>query len=155
MAATPEGSLLLLEDIDCVFTNRKAASSESKVTFSGLLNAIDGVAAGEGRMLCMTTNHPEKLDPALTRPGRADVHAEIGLPDREQISRLFLRFFAERALNQGANDNAAHFARLVREGVSMAALQGHLDELPTMKIRCRLTDFHGHPGHSNELPTVL
>ncbi len=129
MAATPEGSLLLLEDIDCVFTDRKATSSESKVTFSGLLNAIDGVAAGEGRMLCMTTNHPEKLDPALTRPGRADVHAEIGLPDREQIGRLFLRFFPGAA--PGANDNAAHFARLVREGTSMAALQGHLMKYET------------------------
>ena len=44
------------------------------VTFSGLLNALDGVRSQEGRILMMTTNHREKRDPALLRPGRADVH---------------------------------------------------------------------------------
>jgi chaperone BCS1 len=39
------------------------------VTFSGLLNALDGVGAVEGRILFMTTNHMERLDPALIRPG--------------------------------------------------------------------------------------
>jgi chaperone BCS1 len=120
MATTPNGAVILIEDIDCVFTERKASSTDSKVTFSGLLNAIDGVAAGEGRMLFMTTNHPNKLDPALIRPGRADVHAEIGVPDREQMQRLFLRFFPNRLTDSLA------FATLVPEGVSMAALQGHL-----------------------------
>jgi ATP-dependent 26S proteasome regulatory subunit len=43
------------------------------VTFSGLLNALDGVRSQEGRILMMTTNHREKLDPALLRPGRADM----------------------------------------------------------------------------------
>lgn len=120
MASTPEGSLMLIEDIDCVFADRKATSSDNKVTFSGLLNAIDGVASGEGRMLFMTTNHIEKLDPALIRPGRADLQVEIGLPDQEQVARLFIRFFP------GAVKDADYFAGCVREGVSMAALQGHL-----------------------------
>jgi len=44
------------------------------VSFSGLLNAIDGVRSQEGRILFMTTNHKENLDPALLRPGRADKH---------------------------------------------------------------------------------
>jgi mitochondrial chaperone BCS1 len=47
------------------------------VTFSGLLNALDGVRSQEGRILVMTTNHIEKLDPALKRPGRADVHVKL------------------------------------------------------------------------------
>ncbi len=131
MASTPNGAVILIEDIDCVFTDRKASAGDSKVTFSGLLNAIDGVAAGEGRMLFMTTNHLDKLDPALIRPGRADIHAEIGLPDREQMVRLYLRFFP------GQDDNAAHFSRLVREGTSMAALQGHLmaHNIPYLAIK--------------------
>lgn len=120
MASTPNGALILIEDIDCVFTDRKANTGDNKVTFSGLLNAIDGVAAGEGRMLFMTTNHPDKLDPALIRPGRADVHVEIGLPDREQIERLFLRFFP------GCPAQASGFSGVVPEATSMAALQGHL-----------------------------
>jgi chaperone BCS1 len=41
------------------------------------LNAIDGVRTADGRILFMTTNHKEKLDPALLRPGRADIHIEL------------------------------------------------------------------------------
>ena len=41
----------------------------NRLTFSGLLNAIDGVTSTEGRILFMTTNHVDKLDPALIRPG--------------------------------------------------------------------------------------
>lgn len=48
------------------------ATGEGGVTFSGLLNALDGAAAQEGRLLFMTTNHIEKLDSALIRPGRCD-----------------------------------------------------------------------------------
>lgn len=42
------------------------------MTFSGLLNVLDGVAASEDRLVFMTTNHIERLDPALIRPGRVD-----------------------------------------------------------------------------------
>jgi chaperone BCS1 len=38
-------------------------------TISGLLNALDGIASQEGRILFLTTNKKEKLDPALIRPG--------------------------------------------------------------------------------------
>ncbi|OAX78057.1 hypothetical protein ACJ72_07640 [Emergomyces africanus] len=43
------------------------------VSLSGLLNTIDGIASSEGRILVMTTNHVESLDPALLRPGRVDM----------------------------------------------------------------------------------
>ena len=52
-----------------------SASSQyqsSDVTFSGLLNVLDGVASSEERLIFMTTNYIERLDPALIRPGRVD-----------------------------------------------------------------------------------
>ena len=49
------------------------------LTLSGLLNAIDGVAAQEGRLLFAGTNHPERLPDALVRPGRVDVRVPFGL----------------------------------------------------------------------------
>jgi chaperone BCS1 len=82
-------SILLLEDVDAAFVGRSAAdgtASSSRITFSGLLNAIDGVAAQEGRVLFMTTNHVEKLSEALVRPGRVDVRLEFKLADRQQVS---------------------------------------------------------------------
>lgn len=52
---------------------------ESEVTLSGLLNVIDGLwsAIGEERLIIFTTNHIEKLDPALIRRGRMDSHVEM------------------------------------------------------------------------------
>ena len=119
----PVNSIVLIEDIDCVFVERKATEDKAnKLTFSGLLNAIDGVAAGEGRILFATTNHIERLDPALIRPGRIDRKELIGYADREQLRRLFVRFF-------GDNDPsmADYFADSLAEGtLPMSAVQTYL-----------------------------
>jgi mitochondrial chaperone BCS1 len=63
------------------------------ISLSGLLNAIDGVASQEGRVLVMTTNYPEKLDDALVRPGRVDLKVEFTLASRQQIRELFVRMY--------------------------------------------------------------
>ena len=97
LISAPKGSLIAIEDVDAVFTQRDGGEKRSGVSFSGLLNAIDGVAAQEGRALVMTTNHKEKLDPALIRPGRADVHTELGLVNAKTARRLFDRFFPDDA----------------------------------------------------------
>ena len=65
----------------------------SDVTLSGLLNLIDGVWSEEGRILFATTNHIEKLDPALIRPGRIDVRVRYDASTRDQAKRMFERFF--------------------------------------------------------------
>lgn len=96
LVEAPEGALIAIEDIDAVFAGR-ASERECGITFSGLLNALDGVAAQEGHALVMTTNHRERLDPALIRPGRADVHVELGHVGAAAATRLFLRFFPEEA----------------------------------------------------------
>ena len=55
----------------------QAQESDSKgVTLSGLLNALDGVAAQEGRILFATTNRYDSIDEALCRAGRMDVHVD-------------------------------------------------------------------------------
>jgi len=91
-----------------------------------LLNAIDGVAAGEGRILFLTTNHPEKLDPALIRPGRCDIRKTIGHPDYTQILRLWNRFYTDAPASLGIK-----FASGVKTDISMAALQGHFSKYRT------------------------
>ena len=88
LSDVPVNSLVLMEDIDCAFIERKEGDDKrSKVAFSGLLNSIDGVAAGEGRLLMATTNHIELLDPALIRPGRIDRKIYIGYARRERLRR--------------------------------------------------------------------
>lgn len=69
-------------------------ASGTGISLSGLLNAIDGVASAEGRVLIMTTNHAEKLDAALVRPGRVDRKVEFQLAAKDQIRELFVRMYA-------------------------------------------------------------
>ncbi|KAM3547732.1 hypothetical protein ARSEF4850_009838 [Beauveria asiatica] len=95
MSKLPTRCVLLLEDIDAIESaktreNSDAGSStSSSVTLSALLNAIDGVGSVEGRILIMTTNHANRLDPAVTRPGRVDKKVEFGLASREMLLELF------------------------------------------------------------------
>ncbi|KAH9852607.1 P-loop containing nucleoside triphosphate hydrolase protein [Lenzites betulinus] len=63
------------------------------VTLSGLLNALDGIAAQEGRILFATTNDYSALDPALLRPGRLDLHIEFELASTYQVRQIFSRFY--------------------------------------------------------------
>lgn len=65
----------------------------SQISLSGLLNVIDGVATHEGRVLIMTTNHPEKLDAALVRAGRVDMQVKFTYATKQQIKYLFTRMY--------------------------------------------------------------
>ncbi|KAK0628277.1 BCS1 N terminal-domain-containing protein [Bombardia bombarda] len=94
-AELPQHCVILLEDIDAVSSTRSRDAEEEesdkvgKVSLSALLNVLDGVASQEGRVLIMTTNHIEKLDAALVRPGRVDKKVEFRLADMDMIIRLF------------------------------------------------------------------
>lgn len=126
----PDSSIVLLEDVDAIFVERKSKAN-SGVSFSGLLNAIDGVAAQEGRILLMTTNHIERLDPALIRPGRCDVLLQLTKASKLQLERMFLRFFP------GSVDLATQFKnRLPADELSMAQLQGHFLEYSLDAEQC-------------------
>ncbi|KAI0730772.1 P-loop containing nucleoside triphosphate hydrolase protein [Earliella scabrosa] len=73
---------------------RDGMSFGNGVTLSGLLNALDGIAAQEGRILFATTNDYSALDPALLRPGRLDLHVEFHLASKYQATELFKRFYS-------------------------------------------------------------
>jgi hypothetical protein len=81
-------TVLLLEDIDCLFEKRTSVETQS-FTFSNLLNILDGVLFKHGLIVFITTNHPEKLDPALLRQGRTDLIVELNYPSKTEIEKLF------------------------------------------------------------------
>ncbi|XP_010420503.2 PREDICTED: AAA-ATPase At5g17750-like [Camelina sativa] len=90
LLATNNSSILLVEDIDCsvdlptrlqpATTTYGAPQGSTPLTLSGLLNCIDGLwsSCGDERIVIFTTNNKEKLDPALLRPGRMDMHIYLG-----------------------------------------------------------------------------
>ncbi|SCU85174.1 LAFA_0D14268g1_1 [Lachancea sp. 'fantastica'] len=120
----PERSILLLEDIDAAFNKRTQSGEQgyqSGVTFSGLLNALDGVASSEETITFMTTNHPEKLDPAIMRPGRIDYKVFIGNATPYQIGQMFMKFYP------GEDKYCEEFvkkATALNVSISTAQLQG-------------------------------
>ncbi|RAH83195.1 P-loop containing nucleoside triphosphate hydrolase protein [Aspergillus japonicus CBS 114.51] len=157
----PSHCIVLMEDVDCVGVAQERAktprsrrvpqhqvgvpmprhhgdSSSSRepanhVTLSGLLNAIDGVAAGEGRILIMTTNHPKKLDEALTRNGRVDLTIAYTYTKTPEIINLFKSIYSEVDGDRDAAGDSAvdvyarQFADLVPpEELSGAEIQGYL-----------------------------
>ena len=94
-----------------------------QVTFSGLLNTLDGVASSEERLVFMTTNHLDRLDPALIRPGRVDLKQEIGLASKSQLYKMYKRFYPDQTFAR-----AEEFADKVMglgQRKSIAHIQGH------------------------------
>ncbi|KZP12609.1 hypothetical protein FIBSPDRAFT_155584 [Athelia psychrophila] len=141
LSNAPERSFVLIEDVDAAFNKRVQTGEDgyqSSVTFSGFLNALDGVASGEERIIFLTTNHIERLDPALIRPGRVDLAQLIDDASPAQAKELFTRFYraseeplATQAENGDVVDTLGdEVAGIVAEEmaagrrVSMAALQG-------------------------------
>lgn len=116
VGAVTEGSIILLEDIDTAFHQRDTNDAKG-ITFSGLLNALDGVASPDGTVVIMTTNHPEKLDPALIRPGRIDQVMDFNAATNEQLSRLHKRFIKD--------GNSGRFVADMK-GMTVAEAQEHL-----------------------------
>ncbi|KAK8848760.1 P-loop containing nucleoside triphosphate hydrolase protein [Apiospora arundinis] len=116
----PSNCFVLLEDVDCVGSSRtvpaqaaEEAAFASKmtsmnntrfssggsrvggVTLSGLLNVIDGPDSVNGRILLMSSNHPEQLDPALIRPGRVDQKLYLGHISSACAETMFFEIYAK------------------------------------------------------------
>jgi len=121
----PHRSIIVLEDVDALFEagRTKSSGNKSSLTFSGVLNALDGVGGCAGQIFVLTTNHRERLDPALIRNGRVDLHIEFTHAGYEQMKGLFLSFYRE-ASEQLADAFAKGLTELLGERkVSAAQLQ--------------------------------
>ncbi|RCN29208.1 ATPase, AAA family [Ancylostoma caninum] len=150
----PVNSVVILEDIDAAFGTRvdpmanhpayqgmtRSVSARNKanrkkdhrrfmemcfrVTFSGLLNAIDGVGSAEERILFMTTNYVERLDPALIRPGRVDRKQLFGNVTKAMATKMFSRFYCLSEDDPLCDEFVSRALSLGSE-LSPAQLQGH------------------------------
>lgn len=99
----PPKCIVVLEDIDCMSDiSHKRESCETRmddkkiwktITLSCLLNELDGLSNASGRIVIMTTNHVEKLDPALIRPGRIDMRIELKPCSVEMICNMYKLIF--------------------------------------------------------------
>jgi len=94
MSRLPKNAIVLLEDVDCFFKDQRDLKAGG-ISFSALLNCLDGLYSKSGIITIMTTNHIDRLDPALIRSGRMDAVVEITNPSLTEIKQLYLNFFEE------------------------------------------------------------
>ena len=93
LRSIPDDTILVIEDIDALFESRKKNDEyKNNITFSALLNTLDGMAYSPGQMIFMTTNHPQVLDKALKRPGRVDHSFKFDYANKNQIKKMFETF---------------------------------------------------------------
>ena len=94
----PKNTILIFEDIDCLFESRKQSDTcVSNVTFSGLLNTFDGVVSHDNLIIIFTTNHMEILDHALKR--RIDYFLKFDYASKAQIKAMYMRFYPSQEDN--------------------------------------------------------
>lgn len=117
-------AILAIEDIDGIYADRSKDMDGEKnintVTFSTILNVLDGLFSPEGLIFFITTNHPKKLDPALIRPGRIAYTKTFNDSNEYQCGAIFERFFPEATQEQ--------ITRFKSKGIgrSMSYLENHL-----------------------------
>lgn len=126
MCGTP--CVALVEDLDAVFDGRTNLLGDQGggLSFDALLNCVGGVRPNDGVLLFVTSNHPEKLDPAIgvdagrgdgvsTRPGRLDRAVAMGPPDEAGRRKIAARILAgyedlvEETVAAGRDDSGAQF----------------------------------------------
>lgn len=73
-------------------------TEKDQLNLAGLLNVLDGVVDTPGRILIMTTNHPEHLDPALIRPGRIDKKILLSYMEAEDVIEMLNHYFQDEEL---------------------------------------------------------
>ena len=88
-------SILLLEDIDVLINKRD--NNKTQISFSSLLNCMDGIYYKHNIIIIMTTNCIDKLDDALIRDGRIDLKINVDNPDINMVNK-YLSIFYEKDL---------------------------------------------------------
>ena len=123
---------------DCKESRNRGSSPSgtgSQITLSGLLNALDGISAQEGRLLFATTNRYHTLDPALTRPGRMDLHVEFRLASRYQARELYKRFYVPDAPENVAEDRDEEDGNAAGDSGYVTPTKAGFDTTPSI-LKC-------------------
>lgn len=114
----PSDCFMLLEDVDALFDGR---NNTTGLTFSGILNMMDGVETKRGLVLFMTTNHLASLDPALCRTGRVDEVIQFNLPTHEDYKQALLKM-----ASKWPHEHELYIEYAMEMNQSIATVQEHL-----------------------------
>ncbi|KAK7053635.1 hypothetical protein R3P38DRAFT_3254170 [Favolaschia claudopus] len=178
-SAIPKHGLFLIEDIDCAFPSREdeeeaelevhqdgmmarrrgrgggpGIRSRSMVTLSGLLNVIDGIGSEEGKLFFATTNHIDRLDAALLRPGRIDHKVQYGLATEAQAHALFMRFFPPRRFPDAELAVAAEKFNAAQNQIRTTTTRDSTSPSDEKQKHTSTIDMSAASGDSKPSPTI-
>jgi len=90
----PNNTILVLEDIDRLFVNNEL--DKTSITFSGLLNSLDGISRKHKLITIMTANNIKNIQQVVIRPGRIDYKQYFGYMSFEQIQMMLDKFLPDK-----------------------------------------------------------
>ncbi|KAF8498227.1 P-loop containing nucleoside triphosphate hydrolase protein [Russula emetica] len=143
MKNVPSRCILLLEDLDAAFTGGITSTADptanttggSALSPSDLLTSLDWIDPTEGRLVFVTTNHVERLDPALSRPGRMDVWVNFTHATKWQAEWLFKLFFLPASRPSASSPNESPSLAAPRENLPRAGrgASAHAQAVPILE----------------------
>ena len=120
---------IIFEDMDCIFKERKSNDeSRNMITFSGILNALDGITTRDNMICFITTNYKQHLDSALIRPGRVDSIFRFDYVIKEQVIDIFTAFTERGDKAQIFYDELCRFNINVSASLLQQYLLKYIDE---------------------------
>jgi predicted AAA+ superfamily ATPase len=120
---------IIFEDMDCIFKERKSNDeSRNMITFSGILNALDGITTRDNMICFITTNYKQHLDSALIRPGRVDSIFRFDYVNKEQVIDIFTAFTERPDKAQLFYDELSRFNINISASLLQQYLLKYIDE---------------------------
>ena len=130
--------IVFIDEIDAIGQKRSGGqyggNDEREQTLNQLLTEMDGFEGNNGVIILATTNRPESLDPALTRPGRFDRRVPVELPDlkgREAILQVHAKKIKvaedvdfNKIARMASGASGAELANIVNEAALRAVRDG-------------------------------
>ena len=129
--------IVFIDEIDAIGKKRDGqlgGNDEREQTLNQLLTEMDGFEDNTGVIILAATNHPESLDPALTRPGRFDRRVPVELPDlkgREAILKVHAKKVKladdvdfQKIARMASGASGAELANIVNEAALRAVRDG-------------------------------
>lgn len=132
--------MIVFDEFDAMARQRGGSSSSTGVgdsVVNQLLSKIDGVNPINNVILVGLTNRIDLIDKAILRPGRFEVHIEIGLPDEAGRREIFLIHTAEMRKNKIIEEDKwdVHELSRLSENMTGAEIESCVKNATTSALR--------------------
>merc|ERR1740120_591900 len=102
---------------------------DDDLNLAGLLNVLDGVVDSPSRVVVMTTNHPDRLDPALIRPGRINKRIHLGYVQASSVCAMAEHYMRAALTVVQRSVTPAQVEQCCAESADVEELIAYLDKL--------------------------